>query len=154
LYQERHTVSVVRRHCYNEQIRRMTRRTVIAALAAISLASAQKKSAQSPKGPDIELIEAAAQVEGSRVNIDGRVKNSSERPIKKMIVIFEMLDPSNNVLTKQQGPIEEAVLEPGDEGNFHAQIAWHARAHAFRVSFEDGSGRDLRAEKTGPFPIE
>jgi hypothetical protein len=88
------------------------------------------------------------------VNIDGRVKNTSERPIRKLIVIFEVLDPSNNVLTKQQGPIEEPVLEPGEEGAFHVQIAWHARGHSFRVSFEDGSGRDLRAENTGPFPIE
>lgn len=131
----------------------MTRRTVIAVLTASGIATAEKKAA-APKGPEVELLEAAARVEDSRVNIDGRVKNTSDRPIRKLNVIFELLDPSNNVLTKQQGPIEEPVLEPRGEGSFHAQIAWHARGHAFRVSFEDGSGRDLRAENTGPFAIE
>lgn len=131
----------------------MTRRTVIASLAIVVSAHSQKKSAQQ-KAPEIELLDASAKVEDSRVNIDGHVKNTSERPIKKLIAIFEVLDPSDNVLTKQQGPIEQSVLEPGEEGSFHVQIAWHARGHAFRVSFEDGSGRDLRAENTGPFPIE
>ena len=131
----------------------MFRRFAIAVLCVLPLAQGQRKSAQQ-KGPDVELLEAYAQAEDKRINIDGRVKNVAERPIRKLTVIFELLDPSNNVLTKQQGPIEEAVLEPGQEGSFHTQLAWHARTHAFRVSFEDGSGRELRAEKTGPFPVE
>lgn len=131
----------------------MTRRTVIAAFGACSLTYAQKKSGQA-KGPEIECLEAVARLENRRVMIDGRVRNASERPIKKLMVIFEMLDPSSNVLTKQQGPIEEPMLEPGEEGSFHVQIAWHARGHAFRLSFEDGSGRELRGENTGPFVIE
>jgi hypothetical protein len=131
----------------------MTRRTAIAFVSALPLGYGQKKNTR-PKGPDVELIEAVARLEDSRVNIDVRVRNTSDRPIQKLTVILEVLDPSNNVLTKQQGTIEESVLEPGDEGRFHAQIAWHARTHAFRLGFEDGAGRDLRAENTGPFPVE
>jgi hypothetical protein len=131
----------------------MTRRTVIALCAALPLVRAQKRSENS-KGPELELLEASARIEDNRVNIDGRLKNTSDRALRKVVVVFEMLDTSNNVLTKQQGPIEEPVLEPGDEGSFHVQIASHARGHSFRLAFEDGSGRDLRAENLGPFPIE
>jgi hypothetical protein len=131
----------------------MTRRIAIALLSSLAVAYGQKRSARQ-KGPDVKLLEAAARLDEKRVNIDIRVRNVSDRPIQKLTVIFEILDPSNNVLTRQQGTIDESLLEPGDEGGFHGQIAWHARTHAFRVSFEDGSGRDLRAENTGPFPVE
>ena len=131
----------------------MTRRFATTLFAGSLLLQAQKKNSQQ-KGPEIELLEATAQLDGNRVNIDGRVKNVSEKPVRKLNVVFEILDPANNVLTRQQGPIEEAMLEPGDEGSFHAQMAWHARSHAYRLSFEDGSGKELRAEKTGPFTIE
>ena len=126
----------------------MTRRIVIAALG--SAAFAQKK----PAPPEVELLEATAGVEEQRVNIDGRVRNTAQKPIRKLVVVYEILDPANNVLTRQQGPIEEPVLDLSDEARFAAQLAWHARSHAFRLFFEDGSGRELRAENTGPFPIE
>lgn len=131
----------------------MTRRALIAAISTAASLRAQKNSGQQ-KGPEVELLEAAAHVEEQRVNIDGRVKNVAGKPIRKLTVIYEILDPSNHVLTKQQGPVEEPVLEAGEEGTFHAQMAYHARTHAFRLSFEDGSGRELRSEKTGPFPVE
>jgi hypothetical protein len=132
---------------------RMTRRIVVTALALALFLSAQKKNAEK-KPPDVELVEASAQVEDRRVNIDGRVRNSGAKPIRRLNFILEMLDSDLRVLTRQQGKIDEETLEPGDEASFQAQIAWHARAVSFRVEFEDGSGRELNAVNTGPFPIE
>ena len=131
----------------------MTRRILLAAFAVLPLVRAQKKNAEK-KVPDVQLIEATAQVEERRVNIDGRVRNSGEKPIRKLNFILEMLDSDKRVLTRQQGKFDEEVLDPGDEAIFRAQIAWHARAVSFRVEFEDGSGRELNAANTGPFAIE
>lgn len=129
----------------------MNRRAVIAFFPSAFLLGQKKKD---NKGPEIELLEATAHVEDSRVNVDGRVKNVSERPVRKLNVVYEVLDGDRNVLTKQQGTIDAAVLDPGEEASFQSQMQYHARAVSFRLSFEDGGGRELRAEKTGPFPIE
>lgn len=130
----------------------MTRRNLIAVLATTPAVRAQNKATR-PKY-EVQLLRVSAHVEDSRINIDGRVRNSAAKPIENLRVIFEILDPSGQVLTKQQGPIEESLLDVGEEGSFHVQLAWHARTHAFRIGFEDGSGRELRADKPGPFPID
>jgi hypothetical protein len=130
----------------------MTRR-VLSVVVTAPLAAAQKRNAQN-KGTEVELLEISAHVEEKRVNIDGRITNPGDRPIRKLNVIFEILDSDNNVLTRQQGPVEEPVLEPGAESAFQMQIQYHARAVRFRVLAEDGSGRELRLGNAGPFPIE
>jgi hypothetical protein len=86
--------------------------------------------------------------------LDGRVKNVSDKPIRRLTIIYELLDPDKRVLTKQHGPIDQEQLEPGEEARFEVQMASHARAVSFRLWFEDGGARELRTEKTGPFPIE
>jgi hypothetical protein len=129
----------------------MTRRLVLLSIPTVLFAQ-QRKSKD--KGPEVELLEATARVEDGVLLLDGRLKNVSEKSIRGLTIIFEVLDPNKNVLTKQQGPIEEKQLEPGEEGRFEVQMAFHARAVWFRMWFEDGGARELRAEKTGPFPIE
>ena len=122
--------------------------------ALLFLFAAASLPAQKQKGPEVELLEASAKVDDGRVIVDCRVKNVSDKPIRKLTLILEVLDTANRVLTKQQGSIEPPVLEPGDDSLFQAQLAYHARTHAWRVTFEDAGGRELRAEQTGPFPIE
>jgi hypothetical protein len=119
----------------------------------VPLAMAQKKQAQ-PKPPEIEVIEVAARREDSLLTVDLKLRNAGERAAKKLVVIFEVLDSDKNVLTRQQGEIEEPELEPGEESEINVQMAMHARAVQVRFSFEDGSGRDLKALKPGPYPIE
>lgn len=131
----------------------MNRRLFLAAIAFGAVAAAQKKSG-STKGPEVQVLEVSARAEDNRVNIDGRLKNSMDRPIRKLNVIFEVLDGDGKVLTRQQGPIDEPVLEAGEEASFQTQIHFHARAVSLRVLAEDGSGRELRLENAGPFPIE
>jgi hypothetical protein len=133
----------------------MTRRRLLfAPLIAHPVLRAQKKAAAN-KGPEVEVINATAAVEDNRLNIDGQVRNAGDRPIRKLTVFYEVLDSDGNALTRQSGQIEGAeLLQAGEDSSFHAQMAYHARAVSFRLSFEDGSGRELRAVKSGPFPID
>lgn len=133
----------------------MNRRSTLAVLFAFpTVLAAQKKRSTDRNQPEIELMDVRAAVESGRVEIDGRVKNTSDKPVRKLAIFFEMLDSDRKVLTRQQGAIEEPVLDPSAEASFSGQVAWHARAVAYRLSFEDGSGRELRGLNTGPFAIE
>lgn len=106
------------------------------------------------KGPEVVLIDSGARVEDQKIMLDGHVRNASEKPIRKLTVVYEILDSDKHVLTRQKGSIEEDVLNPGDEAAFSAQTQYPARSVFYRFEFEDGNQRELRAEKTGPFPLE
>ena len=123
---------------------------LIMALACV--APAQKRSA--PKPPEIEMIDASAQRQDDRLTIDGRIRNCGEKPIKRLVLLFDFLDPANVVLSTKRGSIDEEVLPPGEEREFHSQVEDNARAVAVRVNFEDGDGRELRAEKSVSLQIE
>jgi hypothetical protein len=134
----------------------MIRRVFLAAVAAAAghqAVLAQKKNAKNT-GPEVRVLEISARAESGRVTIDGKLRNTAQRPIRKLSVIFEVLDSDNNVLTRQQGPIDEPVLEPGDETALQVQMHYHARAVNIRLLVEDGSGRELRLDNAGPFAIE
>ena len=106
------------------------------------------------KGPEVLLLDAVAKVEDQRVIVDGHVRNVTDKPIRKLTVVYEILDFDKKVLTRQKGAIDEEFLDPGDEAGFSAQMQYHARGVYYRFEFEDGSEKELRAEKTGPFPFE
>src|SRR5688500_18478753 len=80
----------------------------------VPVAIAQKKQPQ-PKPAEIEVVETAARREDNRLTVDARLRNTGERPARKLVVIFEVLDSDKNVLTRQKGEIEEEELEPGEE---------------------------------------
>lgn len=113
---------------------------------------AQKKPAY--KGPEVEVIEVSAHREEGLVAIDGRIKNSGEKPIKLIKILFDFMDAGKQVLTTQRAGIEQDVLAPGEEAEFHAQMPNPTRAVTYKIEFRDGDERDLRAAKTGPYPIE
>ena len=104
--------------------------------------------------PAIELLEASVHREGQNLEIDGRVRNTGDKEARKLLIYFEILDSDRNVLTRQSGALDEPVLAPGAEAEFHNRIAAPARAVSLRFAFEDASGNDLKAKNTGPFPIE
>ncbi len=129
-----------------------TRRSLLLTAATCATAAfAQKKEG---KPPEIELSECAVKRQEDLVVLDGRVKNVSEKPVKRLAILFDFLSSEQRVLTTKRGEIEAEVLAPGEDADFHSQIEAPARATHYRVSFVDGSGRDLRAVKTGPFPID
>jgi len=131
---------------------KLNRRTLLFSLGCLSpLAGAKKSQA---KGPEVILVDATAKVEDARVNLDGHVRNVTDKPIRRLTVVYELLDSDRKVLTRQKGSIDDESLDPGDEAPFSAQMHYHARGVFYRLEFEDGSEKELRAEKTGPFPLE
>ena len=104
--------------------------------------------------PVIELVEATVRREDQNLEIDGRLRNSGDKETRKLTIYFEVLDGDRNVLTRQSGALDQPALAPGEEAEFHNQIATPARAVSVRFAFEDATGRDLKTKNTGPFPIE
>jgi hypothetical protein len=131
----------------------MSRRTfaLLAVAAFLPLAFAQKRKEGKP--PEIELIDPVVRRQGELIIIDGKVKNVSDKPVKELAIFFDFLF-QEKVITTKRGGIDDPVLEPGDEAEFHAQIEAPPRATHYQVHFEDGGSKYLRPAHNGPFPID
>jgi hypothetical protein len=131
--------------------KRMTRKLCWIFLVLALTAFAQKKG----KPPEVELMEAKVHRQEGNLIIDARVKNVGEKPIKTLVLIIDFVASDHKqVITTKRGGLDQEILDPGEEAEFHAQIEDPSRATEFRITVEDGGGKYLRAEKTGPFPIE
>ena len=127
-----------------------TLRVILVLALVVGSVAAQKKK----KPPDVEVLEASAHRGEVKISVDGRLRNSGEKPIKELTLSFDFLAPGNQMVTTETGAIEEEVLEPGKEAAFHMESSAPPRAVAFQINAADGSGRQLRVAKSGPFPIE
>jgi hypothetical protein len=126
----------------------MSRRLLVFLVFAI-LVFGQKK------GKEVELLEATAHRQDGMVTVDARVKNVGEKPIKSLQLVVDFVGPDRKqVITTKRGHVQEAVLDPGDEAEFHAQLEDPSRATEFQINFEDTNGRYLRGDKNGLLPIE
>jgi hypothetical protein len=121
-------------------------------LAAVPAAYPAKKEQQ--KLAVIEVLEAKAHRDQTDLNIDGHFKNTGERPAVKLVIIVDVLDSDKQPLTTMKGQSDPESIDPGAEGEVHARMPAPARAVFFRISFEDGSGRELKTINEGPFAIE
>ena len=130
----------------------------VALAAFLALASllfaAEKKRKPSPKPPELEVLAVSAHRSEGRITVDGRVRNISEKPIQNVTLVFDFLGAARQVITTQKGSIDEELLEPGKEAEFHWEIVDPVRAVEFRISAVDASTFQLRLDKSGPFPIE
>src|SRR5438093_423894 len=79
---------------------------------------------------------------------------SGEKPIKQLTLLFDFMAPGRQVITTQKAAIDEERLEPGKEAVFHMELNDPPRSVEFQINAADGSGRELRIAKAGPFPIE
>ena len=122
---------------------------LVFALALTSTAADRKK-----KPPDVQIMEASAHRGESKVSLDGRLRNSGEKPIKALMLLFDFMAPGRQVVTTQKAPIDEELLEPGKEAAFHMELNAPPRSVEFQINAADGSGRELRVAGAGPFPIE
>lgn len=122
---------------------------LVVALAVTSIAAEKKR-----KPPDIEVLEASGRRGESKVSVDGRVRNTGEKPIKGLTLLFDFMAPGRQVVTTQKAAIDEEILEPGKEAAFHMELNAPPRSVEFQINATDGTGRELRVAKPGPFPIE
>src|SRR4051794_38691796 len=130
----------------------MFRRSFLLVTSLAPLLLGAKKSQS--KGPEIQLLESSGKVENGKIAIDGRAKNLSDRALRKLTVIYDMLDSDKNVLSTQKGEVEQEELPVGEESAFHAKMGFPPRAVSFRLNFEEIGERELRSAKFGPFPIQ
>jgi hypothetical protein len=128
-----------------ENMRFVVLSTVVLLLSGLALA--QKKPKQE-KPPEIELIEGTAHRQaGGNIAVDGKIRNCGDKPIKNLVIFFHFLDSDRQVITTRKGGVEQPVLNPGDESEFHAQLEQPPRATYYRIEFEDGGGKYLRPAK-------
>jgi len=122
-------------------------------LAAVPTAFPAKKPPQ-PKPPVLQVLEASAHRDQDNLNIDGKLRNTGERAAAEVVIIVDVLDSDKQPLTTQKGSSDPETIEAGHEGEFHAQMPLPPRAVYFRLSFEEGNSRDIKATNAGPFAIE
>ena len=127
-----------------------TLRVILALSLVVASVAAEKKK----KPPDLEVLEASAHRDETKVSVDGRVRNTGEKPIKELTLLFDFRAPDKQVVATERGAIEEEVLQPGQEAAFHMETNTPPRSVSFQIGAADGSGRELRVAKAGPFPVE
>jgi hypothetical protein len=123
---------------------------VLGILTLLVTASAQKAK----KAPDIEVMEAKARRGEDKISLDGRVKVSGEKPLKGLILAFDFLSSSGDVLTTQKQEISDDTLDRNEEAPFHSELLNPPGAIKFRIRAFDSSERELRSANAGPFTIE
>jgi len=133
-------------------MRRRLTSLVVLIVAASAGAAAQKRRA--PKPPDLEVVEVAAHRRDGRVSVDGRIRNTSGKPIQGIVLLFDFRAPGRQTVTSQKTQLEEEVLAPGQEAVFRVQLVDPVRAVEFLVGAVDRRSRDLNVAKAGPYPIE
>lgn len=127
---------------------------LLAVLLAGTLDPAAAEKKKVPKPPEVEVTEAMAQRQEGRISIDVRLRNCGEKPIRKLVLLFDFLDPANKVVSTKKGGIEQEILAPGDDVEFHGQVEDNSRAVAIHARFEDADERDLRPVKDITVTIE
>lgn len=123
-------------------------------LAFLGTLAAQEKKAKTPKPPDLEILHVTAQRLENSITLDGRVRNCGLKSIKGLVLIFDFFAPNRVPIGTRKGPIDQELLEPGDEADFRLQLPAPPRAVEYQVGAEDKSKRELNAVKTGPFTIQ
>jgi len=132
-------------HCKN-----MRRAVILTAILVLSVAGADKKK----KPPDVTVVECNGRRTNGRITFDGRVRNTGEKTINGLILLFDFLSSDNVVLTTLKGPTEDELLEPGNESSFHLESDEPPRAVRYQLNAVDRNGRDLRIANAGAFAID
>jgi hypothetical protein len=130
------------------------RRLAVVLLVLACFGPAAPQTRREQKQFQIEVVEVKAARVENRIALDGKIKNTGQRDVHRLILVFNMLDSEQRVLSSRRGRIEEDVLEPDQEAAFHFDIPNQARAVYFRVEAEYAGGSSLDLVKAGPFPID
>jgi len=120
---------------------------------SLSLSAAEKKR-KSPKPPDISILQTAAHRSEGKIALDGRIRNSGEKTIEGLVLLFDFMAPGRSVITTQKSRIDEEVLAPGEEAVFHVELNDPVRAVEYQLAAVDRADRELRVANAGPFVID
>ena len=131
----------------------VTRRAVLFLLPLLALA-AEKQKKLKPGIAEVVEISVRRSAEERVIAIEGRVRNSGQKAIKGLTLVFSIVAPGGEEVSRQHGSIEDDLLEPGDESEFHWQMPDHARGVQVRVAASNHDGFEVAVEKPGPYVIE
>jgi hypothetical protein len=124
--------------------------------AGAVLCARDKKQDQRLKAGSADIAEIAIRrsADEHTIGVEGRVRNSGEKPIRGLTLVFHLIAPGGEEVTRQRGKIDEDTLGPGEESEFHWQMPDHARAVEVRITAQAGNGFELNVDQPGPYPIE
>jgi hypothetical protein len=114
---------------------------------ALALAAADKKG-------DLEIIEVSGHRGEITISIEGRLRNTSDKPLRRLTLVIDFMAPGRQVVTTQKARIDEEILPVGEESVFRLEVKAPPRSVEFQFNAEDDRGRDQRVVNSGPFPIE
>lgn len=123
---------------------------VLGILAIVGAGSAQKAK----KAPDIEVLDAKARRGEDKIALDGKIRITAEKPLKGLVLAFDFLSASGDVLTTQKQEISDETLDRNEEPSFHSELLNPPGAIKFRIRAFDITERELRSGNAGPFTIE
>jgi len=119
-------------------------------LALLATAAAQKQR----KPPDVRIVETKAVREGPRITVDGKVRVTSEKQLRGLVIVFDFRSPEKEVVTSQKTVVDEGALETGREGVYHAEMADAVRAVNYTIRAFDSHEKELNVANPGPHVIE
>jgi hypothetical protein len=128
-------------------------RILILAIGVLCL-SALGASQKQKKPPDVTVLEAKARRADGKILVDGRVRITAQKQMHGLVIVFDLLSPENGVMASEKAVLEEDWIEPGQERSYHGETSDPVRAVRYRIRAFDNGERELRAENSGPFPIE
>jgi hypothetical protein len=121
------------------------------ALASLFLPAAGQRR---PKPPEITVMEAKARRPEGKILMDGRVRVTAEKPVRGVVVVFDLVAPEGGVVASEKAELDDANVAPGEERAFHSETSDNARAVRFQIRVFDAHEKELRVGNAGPFPIE
>lgn len=117
---------------------------------------AKDHTAQEHKGkpPAVEVAAMKAHRNDDLIEVAAEVKNSSDKPLKKLVIIFEFQDGAGNPISTEEMKVDEQPLMPDAESSLSVQLKDPPRATQVRIGAQAGGGVELTVGDSGPYPIE
>ncbi len=137
----------------------VTRRTALALALAWMLPAADRKQKKGPAakpGPPLQMVGLEIQrvPEDHTIAVEGAVRNIGDRPLHNIILVFHVVAPNGEEVSRQRGQVPNDPFEPGEEYEFHWQMRDSARAVEIRVRALDRQGHIIDVANPGPYTIE
>jgi hypothetical protein len=120
-------------------------------IAVFSIAAPAQKQ---KKAPDAQVIETKCRRSEDKVTLDGKVKITSDKPLKGLALEFSFLSAAGEVLTTQKTEVSDDELEKDDEPVFHVETLNPPGSIQYRIKALTAGDRELRLANPGPFAIE
>ena len=99
-------------------------------------------------------METRAHRVDDKITLDGRVRFTSPRPARGLLIVFDFLSAEHAVVTTQKTQVADDVVRTGQEASYQTVLVDPVRAIEYRVRAVDTTDRDLRVANPGPYPIE